>query len=79
MTSLNSTRVKAPTSLSGCGIQSSDSVTLKLDSRGVDDDDLVFTLLHEKLQQIKEKDQKQHKKNINPKNLKVFFHAPLIA
>ena len=70
MTSLNCTRVKAPTSTSGCGTQSNDSVTLKLDSRGVDDDDLAFTLLHEKLQKIKEKDQKHPKNNINPKKSK---------
>lgn len=40
---LNSTRVKAPNSHGGCGNQLYDSTTLKLVSRGVEDDRLVPT------------------------------------
>ena len=65
---LNSTRVKAPNSIGDSGNQGNDSFTLKLDSRGVEDDILVLIPPTEK-PESKRKLQKNTKTQ-NPKKSK---------
>ena len=65
---LNSTRVKAPNLYGDCGNQTSDSVTLKLDKRGVGDDVLVLTSPHKEKDTENKQNPQKHLKNKNTKN-----------
>ena len=75
---LNSTRVKAPNLYGDCGNQTSDSVTLKLDKRGVGDDVLGLTSPHKEKDTENKQNPQKHLKNKNTKNFKVFYPALLI-